>query len=113
MDVTKGKRNLQRQRDQRQHGAVSSMTTNPAHQPSPTTMLALERNIWQEARLWCVYGGGAGSSWYAMSLRSKLARKLIMRTLPSTRERGQRGRVVRHRDTRGRCPLRVIRYRFA
>jgi hypothetical protein len=57
MDVAEGDRDLEGQRDQRQHRAVLSMATNPAHphQPSPTTMLALQRNIWQEAGLCGVF----------------------------------------------------------
>jgi hypothetical protein len=95
MDVTEGDYDLQGQRNQRQQRAVPFMATNPAHphQPSPTTMLALQHNIWQEAGL-CggLYGlepdqvtkksASARSSWYVMSLRSRLARKLITRTLP-------------------------------
>jgi hypothetical protein len=36
MDVSEGDRDLERQRDQRQHRAVPSMTTNPAHPTSPS-----------------------------------------------------------------------------
>jgi hypothetical protein len=34
--VTKGQRNLQRQRNQRQRRAISFMATNPAHPDIPT-----------------------------------------------------------------------------
>ena len=94
MDVAEGDHDLERQRDQRQHRAVSSMATNPTHphQPSPTTMLALRVTFGK--RRGSVAGlepdqvtkksASARSSWYVMSLRSTLARKLITRTLPGT-----------------------------